>query len=78
MYSGVPDPDTYWLVNGSTITNDSDISVSSNATYSVLTVENVTGAYDGTYNCDVSNAVGSDQVSIDVDVVLSTFFVCVS
>lgn len=72
VYSGAPDPDTHWLVNGSAISNDSDISVTSNATYSALTVENVSDTHDGTYTCNVSNAVGSDQASIDVDSLLST------
>ena len=72
MYSGVPDPDINWLVNGSAISNDSDISVTSNATYSALTVESVSDTHDGIYTCNVSNVVGSDQASIDVNALLST------
>ena len=72
-YTGAPDPDADWLVNGSAIDSSSGINVTSNATYSVLIIENVSDLHDATYTCNVSNAVGSDQTSIDVNTLLSMF-----
>lgn len=67
-YSGAPAPSIDWLVNGSA---DPDFNVTSNATYSVLTVETVADTDDGIYTCSVSNSIGSDQASITVNVLLS-------
>ena len=77
LYDGVPEPSAVWLLNGSVINTtdpEAGITVTSNATYSDLTVENTTDADGGSYSCNVSNSVGSDQASISVDIVFSTSF----
>ena len=65
-------PDIDWLVNSSAINIGPDVSVTSNATHSMLTVESVADTNDGTYTCNVINSVGSDQASIIVNILLST------
>ena len=69
-FDGIPAPVVMWLKDGSAFNiTDPDISVVTNATYSQITVGNVTESDSGTYSCNITNSVGNAQGLINVTAV---------
>ena len=69
-FDGIPDPTVVWIQNGSALnTTEPRINDLTNATYSQLTLGNVTLSDSGLYVCNITNTIGNAQASITVNAV---------
>ena len=69
---GVPQPSVNWLFNGASLSSGDKYAIMSTATFSSLTISNVSPDDEGSYTCNATNDRGSDSMSGNLQV-LSKF-----